>query len=341
MEVISGLHTPLGLLWYRGTLYVASTGRVDTYSNLRGNRFTTHKKIVTLPAKVGESNRLVLAPNGRILMGISASCDHCTPASKLSGAIVSFLPDGRDVRVYASGIRAPIGLAYYPGTSDLFVTMNQRDDLGTKTPGDWLSVVRAGESWGFPACYGQGGSACNGVPDPVAVLDTHAAAGDVAMVTGRLATTTGTAALVAEWAKGTVLRVALHPSASGQSGSSYTGSSEPFLTGLKNPVALVSYGNAVYVGDWTTGKIYAGRAGVTNQVPCQQLMITDAILVATSERTIVGMKAPVALGTFVTSTTSTFQSLRTTTSSFLATKAPWPSPNNLSFNPSFCCCPLK
>ena len=79
---------------------------------------------------VGESNGLVATSEGRILLGISAPCDHCTPASKWSAAIVSFRPDGRDLRVFARGIRAPIALAYYPGTSDLLVTMNQRDDDG-------------------------------------------------------------------------------------------------------------------------------------------------------------------------------------------------------------------
>ena len=64
--------------------------------------------------------------------------------------------------------------------------MNQRDDLGAKTPGDWLALVRQGQDWGFPGCYGQGGAACAGVPKPVAVLDPHAAAGGVAVLTSEL-----------------------------------------------------------------------------------------------------------------------------------------------------------
>src|SRR6185437_11965573 len=208
------LHTPLGLLWYHDALYVASTGRVDTYSDLNATatRFTTTRKILTLPKNVGESNNLVLASDGRMLLGISAPCDHCTPASKRSAAIISFRPNGRDVRVFASGIRAPVGLAYFPGTSDLFVSMNQRDDLGTKTPGDWLAVVHEGDDWKFPHCYGQGGNACTGVPQPVGVLDQHAAAASVVIVTGELGSNVGTAALVAEWAKGTVLAVTLKKS---------------------------------------------------------------------------------------------------------------------------------
>ena len=81
----------------------------------------------------------------------------------------------------ATGIRAPVGLAWYPGASDLFVTMNQRDDLGDATPGDWLAVVVPGQDWQFPDCYGQGGSACDGAPSPVAVLDKHAAVSGVAI----------------------------------------------------------------------------------------------------------------------------------------------------------------
>jgi len=252
VEVVSGLHTPLGLLWYRGSLYVASTGKVEVFRDLHGTRFASRRTIVKLPAKVGESNGLVATSDGRILLGISAPCDHCTPASKLSGSIVSFRADGSDLRVFARRIRAPIALAYYPGTSDLLVTMNQRDDLGTRTPGDWLAVVRSGDNWRFPDCYGQGGTACSGVREPVAVLDPHAASAGLAIVTGRLGKSVGTAALVAEWAKGTVLQVPLT-----KSGDNYTGKASPLLTGIKNPVALLlTPTGRLLVGDWTTGTIY-------------------------------------------------------------------------------------
>jgi len=252
VEVLSGLRTPLGLLWSGETMYVTSTGRVDAYRGLEGTSFADHRTVVTLPAGVGEVNNIVEAPDGRMLVGISAPCDHCTPASRWSGSIVSFRPDGSDLTVYATRVRAPFGLAFYPGTSDLFVTMNQRDDLGARTPGDWLAVVRQGEKWGFPACYGQGGAACAGVPKPTAVLDKHAAGGGVAIVTGQLGPTVGTSALVAEWWVGKVLRVGLT-----RSGSTYRGVVRPFLTGVKRPLPVIATGDrAVLVGDWATGTIY-------------------------------------------------------------------------------------
>ena len=124
VEVIRGLHTPLGLLWLRGELYVASKERVDAYSGLVHNRFTKHRTVLTLPRGVGESNNLVLAPDGRLLLGISAPCDHCVPKSKYSAAIVSFTTTGRDLRVYARDIRAPVGLAFLNGK--LYVTIDRK-----------------------------------------------------------------------------------------------------------------------------------------------------------------------------------------------------------------------
>jgi glucose/arabinose dehydrogenase len=258
VKVVSGLRGPLGLLWRAGTLDVSSLGRVDAFSGLHGTRFAARRRILAGPVPGGENNNIVLAPDGRILMGISASCDHCTPKSKWSASIVSFRPDGGGLLRYASGIRAAFGLAFYPGTSDLFASMNQRDDLGARTPGDWLGLVRKGQDWGFPGCYGQGGAICAGVPAPVAVLGKHAAAGGVAIVTRRqLGGRFAPSALVAEWQLGRVLRVPLT-----RTGSGYRGPAVPFLTGVKNPLPLlVTRSGSVLVGDWSTGKIYeiAGR----------------------------------------------------------------------------------
>jgi glucose/arabinose dehydrogenase len=259
VKVVSGLEDPLGIAWYRSKLYVASVGRVDAFGGFNGKRFTRHAKILSGPASGGENNLLVMAPNGRFVMGISASCDHCTPTSRWSGSIVSFLPRGGDLRIYARGIRAPFGLAFFPGTSDLLATMNQRDDLGAATPGDWLSLVREGQDWGFPGCYGQGGAVCAGVPRPTAVLDKHGAVGGVAIVTGQLGASIGTSAIVPEWNVGKVQRVALT-----DSGFSYSASVTPLLAGIPNPLAItLAPDRSLLVGDWATGTIYRISSSVS------------------------------------------------------------------------------
>lgn len=241
-QVVRGLHTVLGLLWRDDSLFVASKERVDAYTGFDGQRFAQQREVLALPAGIGEVNGLAVAPNGRLLLAISAPCDHCAPTNPMSGAIVSFLPDGSDLRTYATGIRAPIALTFVPGTTTLLVTMNQRDDLGDRTPGDWLATVEQGSSWGFPACYGQRDGVCTGTPSTVTALDKHAAATGVAVVSRGV--------VVAEWAAGKVLVVSR-----GKTGPSV------FVTGIARPmaVAAVAQGAQVLIADWETGNIYRIR----------------------------------------------------------------------------------
>jgi glucose/arabinose dehydrogenase len=252
LKVITGLDDPLGIAWYQGRLYVASVGRVDEYSDFTGKRFAQHREILAGPAAGAENNLLVMADDGRFVMGITATCDHCKPSSKYAGSIVSFRPNGSDLRLYAGHIRAPFGLAYFPATNNLFVTMNQQDNLGAKTPGDSLALVAEGEDWRFPECHGQGGSACAGVPAPIAVLDKHAAVGGVTILSGQLGAGIGTSAIVPEWALAKVQRVALQRTSSG-----YRGTVTSFLTGIANPLAIaIAPDHSLLVGDWASGRIY-------------------------------------------------------------------------------------
>jgi glucose/arabinose dehydrogenase len=253
VAVLTGLHTPMGLLWFDGWLYVASGTTVDAYRGFDTSTatFAEHRTVLTLPDGVGLLGSLAVDSTGRISLGISAPCDSCTPESEYSAAIVSFAPvtagaTGSDLRVDVSGVRAAVGLAYVPGTDDLFVTMNQRDDLDDKTPGDWLALVTTGEDWGFPDCYGQSGRACADIGDVVAELDTHAAAAGIAF--------DGIGdAIVAEWARGKVLRIAFTRTASGYRATK----TETWVKGIRSPVAVVrGPDGAVYVGDWATGTVY-------------------------------------------------------------------------------------
>lgn len=248
--VIAGLNEPIGLDWYAGKLYVASVGRVDAYWDFNGTRFARHKTILKIPGAKGTLNNLLtMAPDGRFLMAVGATCERCA-ISKWEGAIVSFKPDGSDLRVYAGRIHLPFGLIYYPGTSDLFVSMDQPDYKGR---GDWLSIVREGEEWGFPGCYGQGGPSCAGVPAPLATLDPGGAASGIAIATGQLGPSVGTSALVGEWQVSKVQRVALARTSSGFRSTDVT----PFLRGIRGPIALAfAPDGSLLVGDWSTGTIY-------------------------------------------------------------------------------------
>jgi len=172
-------------------------------------------------------------------MGVSTTCDDCAPSSRWAATVVTFRPDGSDLRVLAHGIRDGVGLAYDGDRRALYVSIDQADDLGAATPGDWLAEVRAGQDWGFPTCHGQGGTACRDVPSPLATLDRHAGVGGVALL--------GRSAVVAEWARGRVKAVALD--------GSERGTVTTLLAGLRNPMPLLATSEGLFVGEWATGRV--------------------------------------------------------------------------------------
>ena len=134
--------------------------------------------------------------------------------------------------------------------------MDQRDDLGDRTPGDWLATVASGQDWGFPTCYGQGGAACAASPAPLAVLDRHAAAAGVAIVDGSLGPSIGHAAVVAEWSLGRLVLVPLR-TGSASAAISLAGSPSVLITGIGSPVAVATGPDGgLFAGDWATGTIY-------------------------------------------------------------------------------------
>jgi glucose/arabinose dehydrogenase len=68
-------------------------------------------------------------------------------------AILEVNPDGTGYRIYASGIRNPVGLALQPGTDIIWTAMNERDNLGDDLVPDFATSVKDGGFYGWPYSY--------------------------------------------------------------------------------------------------------------------------------------------------------------------------------------------
>ena len=270
VHVIRGTLTALGLTWFRGRLYVASTlsrvtGIVARYSGFDGRRFA-HRRVVIPAISIGRHGLGTIAPGpkGRLYLGVGAEQDRLAGGHETSGTVVSFKGDGSDLRIEAKGLRGPFGLAFVPGTASLLVTDNGRDDLGLHRPPDELDLVRdvtrAAPDFGFPDCYDQGGRACLGTAAPLALLPAHAGVGGVA-VTGDWGGR-GLTAFVAE--SGSVVggvdagrevrRIELRR----RPGGGYDATGSVFATGFGEQDALgtaIGPGGALYVTLWGTGAV--------------------------------------------------------------------------------------
>ena len=241
----SGLTVPLGLLWRGQTLYVSESGRVQTLT-LAGRRRTI---VSGLPFGLHQQDAIVAGPDGRLYLGSGSTCDSCKETDRRSAAILSFRPDGSDLRVVASGLRNPYGLVFAGRT--LYATVNGKDKLGDSEPAEMVVRVAAGATFGWPDCWPSYAlerliGACSGVSRPVAYLDPHSSADGIASWRGDL--------FVAEWGE------YLHHNHGRRLVRISRGHVTTFATGFDHPLALaVDPSGGLLVADWGRGVIYEIR----------------------------------------------------------------------------------
>lgn len=75
------------------------------------------------------------------------------PSEHHRAAILEYTPDGKFVKVFASGLRNPSGIAVDPSTGELWTSVNERDGLGDDLVPDYITHVEEGGFYGWPYYY--------------------------------------------------------------------------------------------------------------------------------------------------------------------------------------------
>jgi len=153
------LNQPFGMALLGDTLYVGNTDGVVAFPYKEGaTRITAPGRKVTGFKPGGHWTRSLLpSPDGRKLYvgvgSLSNIGDEGMEAEEGRAAIYELdLASGRS-RIFAAGLRNPVGLAWEPKTGALWTVVNERDGLGDETPPDYLTSVRDGGFYGWPYCY--------------------------------------------------------------------------------------------------------------------------------------------------------------------------------------------
>ena len=120
---------------------------------------------------------LLPSPDGRKLYvgvgSLSNIAENGMEAEEGRAAIYELDLASGTSRIFASGLRNPVGLAWEPRTGALWTVVNERDGLGDETPPDYLTSVRDGGFYGWPYCY-WGQTVDDRVPqDPAVVAKAH------------------------------------------------------------------------------------------------------------------------------------------------------------------------
>src|SRR5438094_2150270 len=98
---------------------------------------------------------IVFSPDGKkMYVSIGSRANVSDSAAEADRArIFEFNPDGTGQKVYAWGIRNAVGIAFRPGSNELWMSTNERDELGEDLPPDYISSVRPGGFYGWPWFY--------------------------------------------------------------------------------------------------------------------------------------------------------------------------------------------
>jgi glucose/arabinose dehydrogenase len=160
--LIENLNSPFGMALVGNTLYIANTDAV-----VRVPYRTGDTKIAATPERVADlpggllnhhwTKSLIANPSGtKLYVGVGSNsnvAENGMEAEDERAAILEIDPANGMHRVYASGLRNPVGLAWEPVTGKLWTAVNERDELGPDLVPDYMTSVKDGGFYGWPYSY--------------------------------------------------------------------------------------------------------------------------------------------------------------------------------------------
>jgi glucose/arabinose dehydrogenase len=156
---LEGLNQPFGMALLGETFYVGNTDGVFAYPYEAGTRRITApgRRLSTFKPGGHWTRSLLTSPDGaKLFVGVgslSNIAESGMAAEEGRAAIYTLDLASGETRIFASGLRNPVGLAWEPRTGALWTVVNERDGLGDETPPDYLTSVREGGFYGWPYCY--------------------------------------------------------------------------------------------------------------------------------------------------------------------------------------------
>jgi glucose/arabinose dehydrogenase len=160
--LLSDLHSPFGMALLGDHLYVANTDALVRFPFTVGETeiAAPGETVATLPA--GRYNQhwtrnVIASPDGRrlyVAVGSASNiAEHGLEEEEGRAAIWEVDAETGEARVFAQGLRNPVGLAWEPTTGTLWTAVNERDELGSDLVPDYMTSVADGGFYGWPWSY--------------------------------------------------------------------------------------------------------------------------------------------------------------------------------------------
>ncbi|KRD63967.1 L-sorbosone dehydrogenase [Flavobacterium sp. Root935] len=166
---ISGLNKPFGMLILKDFFYIANTDGLYRYpyKNNPLKLETKGEKILELPAGGYNNhwtrNLLASSDGSKIYVSVGSGSnvgENGMDKEVRRAAILEINPDGTGEKIYASGLRNPVGMDWNPANKELWTAVNERDELGDDLVPDYITSVKRDGFYGWPYSY------FGSIPDP-------------------------------------------------------------------------------------------------------------------------------------------------------------------------------
>ena len=159
---LTGLNSPFGMALAGDSLYVANCDAVMRFPYERGQTAISAPgvKVVDLPGGTINhhwTKNIVVSPDGSKLYASVGSnsnvAENGMEAEEGRAAVWEVDLKTGSRRIYATGLRNPVGMTWEPSTGALWVSVNERDELGGDLVPDYMTTVRDGGFYGWPYSY--------------------------------------------------------------------------------------------------------------------------------------------------------------------------------------------
>jgi glucose/arabinose dehydrogenase len=155
-EFLTGLDEPFGIAFHEDYMYVGDTDAVLRYKfdPVNSKKLGDAEKIMDLPRRGHSTRAVAFSADGKhLFVSVGSQSNVDIESDTRRAAITICDPDGKNARLYGTGLRNPVGIAIEPKTGVLYTSVNERDGLGDDLPPDYFTSVKDGGFYGWPYSY--------------------------------------------------------------------------------------------------------------------------------------------------------------------------------------------
>ena len=161
LALLTSLYSPFGMAYANGELFIANADGIVAYPFQPGQTSITARPrhVTALPSGYNHhwTKSMIASPDGRFLfVGVGSNSNVGENGMEMEkGRAAIWMVDAKSgaYRIFASGLRNPVGIDWNPWSGNLWTVVNERDELGDNLVPDYLTSVRDGAFYGWPWSY--------------------------------------------------------------------------------------------------------------------------------------------------------------------------------------------